>query len=1287
MSKNGTSIRGLLTSARRRFGASRTQLRVETLEPRMMMAGVVINEILASSSGQYIVDEDGDDSDYIELYNSSASTVDLSGWYLTDNNAQLTKWQIPSMDLDPGEYLVIFASNKNRTNPGGELHTNFALSADGEYLGLVQADGTTIEDEYAPEFPEQFTDASFGLADIYVDDVFVGQELRYFDTPTPGAENGVGLLGFVEEVSLSHAHGFYEDTFMLSMSTPTVGAQLYYSIDGSIPTPENPSAVLYTGPVEVNRSTVIRAAAHKEDFGRSPVATQTYIFLENVLTQTIDRNNPANNPFGLAYPVYLQGTHLVDYNMDPAIVSEWDDLNPENEDFGIREALLSIPSMAIVMDHEDLWDATTGIYPNADERGLDWRRAGSIEYFDPESGESFQYNTGVQMHGGTSRNPQRTRKHSFRLIFNPEFDGPGRLEFPLFDQSNFADINTVILRGGNQDSFNTATVADRFSPLAATRMRDQWMQDTFRAMGNMASEYKPVHLYINGLYWGLYHATERIDDASLSSRLGGEEEDWDIIEGLDGFVGSDAAWNAMFALARQIPSNSTTAANAIYHQLQGLNPDGTPNAALPVYLDMNNLIDFLIVHYYAGAKDWSVSNWVAARNRVDPGSGFKFFVWDQDSVLDGYFAEPNMNTPYSGQYIAQELSYLLRRSPEFRLHFADRVQMHLFNGGALSDGSASELWQDLADKIEPSIIGESARWGDARAGSSVTIKSGDPEVILPTITIDHWRTTVDGMHDYFPELHELLIERLRNAKRSATVLAPLFTELDAPLYSQFGGDVANGFELALSKPVESPVTAAIYYTVDGTDPRMIGGALNPSAILYTGPIVMLEDVQVRARILDGASWSAGVDASFGVQPPRIPGDFDDSGFVESDDHDLWEYTYGSTVTPGTRADADHDGLVTAADYVVWRKVHVPSPPDTDYNFNSIGQTYTQDFNNFRGTAETLPEFFTSTVASGTNVYRGEFDSTTDTASSFTGIKAATNNDLDYSLAWRESTGPANLADARFLFKIQNSTGEAITGFQVSYDVEAWVNGVRDNQVRFKYDIYADSTESQAAEGRQAFESDIFATPHPNHTVTTTAFVKDGKATGNRTTVTGYVDLTTLLISDAAPGLGFYGSLAPGETAYFRWQISNALITDGNRSALGIDNFSITALTGPPPGGGGTALADMNSNLGSYAVSESASESTARGVSSAAFDAALAGWRQPLSPAMPITRAVRGSRSIDPEMPTEDILLLATQTRFAKHSNWDDSSEVNRSEPDSNQSSNEQDEFFDELASCLELELI
>ena len=113
----------------------------------------VITEFLASNDA-VLLDEDGDSSDWIELYNAGDTALDLSGWHLTDDASDLTQWTFPDVSLGAGQYLVVFASNKDRAVADGtELHTNFALKASGEYLALVEPDGVTVAYAYDPQFP------------------------------------------------------------------------------------------------------------------------------------------------------------------------------------------------------------------------------------------------------------------------------------------------------------------------------------------------------------------------------------------------------------------------------------------------------------------------------------------------------------------------------------------------------------------------------------------------------------------------------------------------------------------------------------------------------------------------------------------------------------------------------------------------------------------------------------------------------------------------------------------------------------------------------------------------------------------------------------------------------------------------------------------------------------------------------------------------------------------------------------------------------------------------------
>jgi hypothetical protein len=195
-----------------------------------LRAAVLLNEFMAINNAT-LEDEDGANSDWIELYNTATSAVPLAGWYLTDSAATLAKWQMPATNIPAGGYMIVFASDKDRRVPGAPLHTNFKLSGDGEYLGLVLPDGHTVAHAYTPAFPPQVPDVSYGVNVTTAD-------LRYFTVPTPGAPNSVGTTNLGPVVrAVSHTPRVPQDAEALQVTariTDTrygvTGAALVYRV-------------------------------------------------------------------------------------------------------------------------------------------------------------------------------------------------------------------------------------------------------------------------------------------------------------------------------------------------------------------------------------------------------------------------------------------------------------------------------------------------------------------------------------------------------------------------------------------------------------------------------------------------------------------------------------------------------------------------------------------------------------------------------------------------------------------------------------------------------------------------------------------------------------------------------------------------------------------------------------------------------------------------------------------------------------------------------------------------
>ncbi|MBM3848263.1 MAG: hypothetical protein FJ405_18500, partial [Verrucomicrobia bacterium] len=236
------------------------------LDPNAALSDVVINEFLAVND-RGIRDEDGDASDWIEIYNAGATPVSLAGWFLTDDPRNLSKWRFPAVTLNPRSFLVVFASEKNRILPSAPLHTNFKLERNGEFLALVRPDRTTLSSDYRPTYPAQRTDVSYGLDRSTR--LFPG----YFMTPTPGAANSERGEGFAPDVEFSRAGGSFTTSFLLTLSVMDTNASIFYTTNGTLPTT---NSLRYISPITINAKARIRAQSFQVGKLPGPVRSEYF---------------------------------------------------------------------------------------------------------------------------------------------------------------------------------------------------------------------------------------------------------------------------------------------------------------------------------------------------------------------------------------------------------------------------------------------------------------------------------------------------------------------------------------------------------------------------------------------------------------------------------------------------------------------------------------------------------------------------------------------------------------------------------------------------------------------------------------------------------------------------------------------------------------------------------------------------------------------------------------------------------------------------------------------------
>ena len=272
-----------------------------------LRADPVISEFLAANT-KTLADNDGNFSDWIEIFNPDAAPVSLAGWYLTDSATNKTKWQFPAVTLPAGGYLIVWASNQNRRDPTKPLHTNFTLDADGSYLALNKPDGTIVVTEFAPNFPAQFADVSYGITQPAA--ATETARRGHFRTPTPEARNGnADSLLLTERIVFSRASGPFTGSFALTLTGSAAGQKIRYVVAPPTTTAgaavKDPDATSpeYSGPITVAASSIVRAMIFATDsLATSYAFSAHYMRLANTGAARLDT-------FSSQLPLMVIDTH------------------------------------------------------------------------------------------------------------------------------------------------------------------------------------------------------------------------------------------------------------------------------------------------------------------------------------------------------------------------------------------------------------------------------------------------------------------------------------------------------------------------------------------------------------------------------------------------------------------------------------------------------------------------------------------------------------------------------------------------------------------------------------------------------------------------------------------------------------------------------------------------------------------------------------------------------------------------------------------------------------------
>ncbi len=555
--------------------------------------GLRISELM-SANYSYLSDSNGKTYDWVELYNASNQALSLSGYALTDDPTYPDQYPLPDVTLAPGEYWVALLSDDRDLS--SRYHViPMGLSSQGDGLYLTQ--GEEIED-YAliPALP---TDMAYGRGQG-------SAELSYLSKPTPGKSNSSGAELSSMPVAIT-AQGCYNGVDYVDVELSAPGP-IYYTTNAQAP---NANAILYTGPIRITKTTVIRAQCLEPGKQPSQVLDLTYLL--------------------------NQGDQLsvVTVVADPSELLGWGGI------------------------YENYW--------------LDVEIPATVSLFEAEGG-GFTERCGLRMFGGYTR---AYAKKSFACMFRDRYGAPS-LQYPLFGEDNLQEFQAFVLRTGGQDSIKG-------------RIRDELITSLVAQYTNVpVQDYRPVTLYLNGRFWGVYFVREKVNEDFIAGHYNVPAEEVTM----QFANGDDPEYRSLIQYVR---THDLSIQEHYDYVAQRINID--------------EFIDYHAVQMWTGNVDMGNIKYFKL-----PDGKWTWILYDTDLALtmaDHNSVTDQLNPAGTGSndLFSTDLIVGLMKNPQFREKFLRRLAWQaetIWNTPQMMERIAY-----LEDLIRPDMERDIARWGES----------------------------------------------------------------------------------------------------------------------------------------------------------------------------------------------------------------------------------------------------------------------------------------------------------------------------------------------------------------------------------------------------------------------------------------------------------------------------------------------------------------------------------------------------------------------------------------------